>query len=299
MRYTYFFIFFYSFCFAQEPVISSENYFWSFEYQLPQNGIIAVKKCWVRTEASLESSVTDTLTVGDSIKVIAQSQTNLLVNNLNLPWLFIEYNKKGRLKKGFIWKGFVALGSASFNSYQFITSLTSKRKQLREEKEGDFEHMEYIFTLTIYDKNFTILSEKTFTHFVSENFTFTNSAIGNWGLPKVICIYRVAFNGEACGIPTEHKYFYWDGKKLGFLIDKFSVGDANAFYHSEELLFPNEKGGKPNTIIKKIIDAENTDESLEGSIYRIEETIEDYFWNGNKLQRVKKIKKKPYFVNEG
>lgn len=299
MRHTYFFILLYSFfSYSQEPILSSENYFWSFEYQLPQNGIIASKKCWVRSEASANSTVTDSLTIGAPIKVIAQSRLNLKKNNLNLPWLFIEYYNNGVLKNGFIWKGFVALGTATFNQYHFITSLTAKVKQIKKDKDGDHEQIEYVFSLKICDKNFTILSEKNFMNLVGENFTFTNSAIGNWGLQKVECIYRIVFNGEACGVPTEYKYFYWDGKKLEFLIDKFEVGDANAYYHTEELLFPNEKGGKPNTIIKKIIEAENVDEDLEGSTYKIEKTTEYYFWNGTKIQKIKTDKKKPYFKKE-
>ncbi len=77
MRHTYFFILLYRFfSYSQEPILSSENYFWSFEYQLPQNGIIASKKCWVRSEASANSTVTDSLTIGAPIKVIAQSRLN-------------------------------------------------------------------------------------------------------------------------------------------------------------------------------------------------------------------------------
>lgn len=294
MRYTIFIIFCGFFCFSQEEEPSSENYFWSYEYYLPQKGIIAAKKCFIRAESSTQSTILDTLKIGDSIKIIDQSKNKLTLNNLNLPWLSVEYHKKGVLKKGFLWKGFVAIGNTSFKNLQFITCLSNKFKQKITDNGYTYEQTNFVFTIKTCDQNFTILSEKTFSHVVGENYTFTNTAIDHWGLKNISCIYRIAFNGEACGIPTQYKYFFWNGKKLDLLIENYNVGDANAYYHTEEFVFPKEKGGKPNTIIKKINEAENIDETLEGSTFKIKETTEYYIWNGSKTELVKKIRKKPY-----
>lgn len=296
MRYTIFILFCGFFCFSQEEEPSSENYFWSYEYYLPQKGIIAAKKCFIRAESSTKSTILDTLKIGDSIKIIDQSKNKLTLNNLNLPWLSVEYQKKGVLKKGFLWKGFVAIGNTSFKNLQFITCLSNKVKQQITENGYSYDQTYFVFTIKTCDQNFTILSEKMFSHTVGENYTFTNTAIDHWGLKNTSCIYRIAFNGEACGIPTEYSYFYWNGEKLEFLIEKYDVGDANAYYHTEEFIFPKEKGGLPDTIIKKIKDAENIDESLETSTFKVEEIIEYYSWNGSKIKLLKKVKKKPYFT---
>lgn len=294
MRYPFLILFYSLFCFSQEE-ISSENFFWPYNYQLPQDGIIAAKNCFVRAESSTNSALLDTLKIGDSIKIIDQSKNNLNLNNLNLPWVSIEYKKKGALKKGYVWKGFIAIGNTSFKNLHFITCLSNQFKRKITDNGYTYDQNYFVFTIKLCDENFTLLAEKTFNRIVEENHTFTNTAIDNWGLKNISCIYRIAFNGEACGIPTEYNYFYWNGKKLDFLIEKYAVGDANAYYHTEELIFPKEKNGQPNCILKKISDAENTDENLEGSVFKIEETVEYYTWNGSKIKLLKKVKKKPFF----
>jgi len=56
-------------------------------------------------------------------------------------------------------------------------------------------------------------------------------------------IYRISFSGEACGIPTLHYYFGWNEKEFLELPEKYDVGDAGVYYHTEEFVFPKEKGG--------------------------------------------------------
>jgi hypothetical protein len=101
-------------------------------------------------------------------------------------------------------------------------------------------------------------------------------------------IYRISFSGEACGIPTFHYYFGWNGSKLLMLPEKMNVADADVFYHSEEFVFPSEKGGKPDMIVKKIEDAELIEES--DQVYNMSNEEEYYKWNGEKATLINKSK---------
>ena len=82
------------------------------------------------------------------------------------------------------------------------------------------------------------------------------------------------------------------------LPEKYEVGDAGVFYHTEEFIFPNEKKGMQNTIIKQIIEAEIIDENAEDYKFLIKKEVEYYSWNGLNFKLVRKNKFKPYIQTE-
>ena len=296
------FIFFINyFGFAQQQEIQSENLFWPFEYNLPIDGIIGEKKCYVRKNASTNSSVLDSLQIGNPITVLSQSDNFLTLRGLTLPWVEIKYQKGNNIQKGFLWKGFIAIGDSYHKNVHFITSLNKKMdKKVTENNDGDkYEYLKtfYDFKISVCDLSHIILDEKTFEHSVSDNYYFTNSTIDNCGLKDVISIYEVVFNGEACAVPNEYKYFYWNGKKLDFLLEKYNVGDAGAYYYSEDVILPNENGGRANTIIKQIEEAVNIGDTFTSSEFQIKKSTQYFSWNGKKIKWIKTIRKKPYISN--
>jgi hypothetical protein len=64
------------------------------------------------------------------------------------------------------------------------------------------------------------------------------------------------------------------------------------FYHTETFIFPKEKGGRPNLIIKKIEEAESTDEN--GEVFSVTELHEIYTWDGEKAIFLRKEKSRKY-----
>lgn len=300
-RISLFFLLINSLLFAQVQEIHMENYFWPYDYNLPAEGIIGDRKSYVREKATVNSTLVDSLQIGNPIKILSQSEPNLTLKGLNLPWVEIEYQKGNILKKGFIWKGFIALGESFHENVHFVISLNAKvTKKIKVNDNGykyEYDKTFYGFKINVCNLSNQIIATKTFEHAVSDNYYFTNSTIDNYGLKNVICVYRATFNGEACGVPTEYKYFYWDGKKLEFLLEKYNVGDAGAYYYLEEIIFPKEKGGKTNTIIKTINEEVNIGDSITSSKYEIKKSIIHYNWDGKKMKYLKTIKKKPYISN--
>ena len=294
------FLLFSNFIFSQE--IPSENYFWEFNY-LNENGIkavIGVKNCYIRQEASSNSQLLDSLQIGHKIKVVKNTNENLNIKGLNLSWVEIEYSKNNQIKTGFLWKGFIALGNTTKGNTTFLTTIDAKysKKVQRDDYEYDGAFLRIsIKAITVENE---IINEKSFSKEISESHFFQNSAISGWGLKNLNSIYRISFSGEACGIPTLHYYFGWNEKEFLELPEKYDVGDAGVYYHTEEFIFPKEKGGQPNMIIKNIEEDEEVGEAKDGSytIHEVKKSSEFYTWDGKTFKLLKTIKQKPELKTE-
>ena len=289
---------FVSAAFSQE--IPSENFFYEFSY-LNENGIeatIGVKNCYVRQDSTSNSQLLDSLQIGQKIRVIKNTNENLNIKGLNLSWVEIEYSKNNQTQTGFLWKGFIAVGSTTKGNTTFLTTLDSKYskkvKQDDEEYDGEF----YRISIKAITSEHQIKAEKSFSKQLSESNYFQNSVVSSWGLKNLSEVYRISFNGQACGIPSYHYYFGWNGKDFLSLPEKYDVGDAGAFYHTEEFLFPKEKGGQPDTIIKNIKEAVNTDDSSENYTFKVTKSTEYYSWDGKNFKLINTKKMKPYLEKE-
>lgn len=284
--------------FSQE--VPSENYIWFYNH-VSENGIeaiIGVKNCYIREESSTNSTLKDSLQIGTKIKVIKNTEDYLNIKGLNLSWVEIEYHKNNEIKTGYLWKGFIALGSTTKGNTTFLTSIDSKYTKKVKNEYGEFDAEFYKISIKAINSDNQIIGEKSFSNELNESLYFENSVVGSWGLKDLKNIYRISFSGQACGIPTLHYYFGWNGNSFLNLPIKYDVGDAGAYYHNEEFIFPKEKGGQPNTIIKNITEAENTDDSLESYSFLVKKSIEYYSWDGKNYKLIKTKKLKPYIEKE-
>lgn len=291
------FVLFSNFVFSQD--IPSENYFWSFNHSNETVAIIGAKNCYVRQDSTANSLLLDSLQIGNKIKVLKNTTENLNIKGLNLSWVEIEYSKNNQVKKGFLWKGFIAIGSTTKGNTTFLTTIDSKNRKKIKHKEYEYEGDFYKISVKAINSDNQIISEKSFSKELSESHFFQNSAISSWGLKDLNAIYRISFSGEACGIPTLHYYFGWNEKEFLELPEKYDVGDAGVYYHTEEFVFPKEKGGQPDVIIKNIEEDEEVGEAKDGSytIHEIKKSSEFYSWNGKTCKLVKTTKQKPKRIN--
>jgi hypothetical protein len=274
--------------FSQEK--NSYNYYWNNEENL--KAMVGVSKCYVRENPSTKATLLDSLQIGKEITVIKSTDSDYEINGLNVSWVQIEYqNKLGTICKGFLWKGFIALGYVKKKGLTFLTTLD--KFEIRKKDSSD---VFFISVKVLNDKN-EIVAQKTIQEILGESSYFQNKAIGSLGLTKVKDIYRISFEGEACGIASLYYYFAWNGTNLIQLPGKISGGDPG-YYHIEDFIFPKEKGGKPNRIFKVYKEGEALDEEAVNSIYKVEEWQEVYEWNGEKALFIKKSKVKKYRSKE-
>ena len=271
--------------FSQEK--SYQNYYWNGKENY--KAIVGVKNCYVRINPDASSTLLDSLQIGNEIKVIKSTDNDYKIKGVNVSWVEIEYtNKKGIASKGYLWKGFLALGYFKKSDLTYLTMI--EKVELNKENGLD----DFAIMIKILNNQNSVLGQKTIIKNLGEASLFENKTIGGFGLSNVIGIYRIGFLGEACGIASTIYYFVWNGTKISMLPDKYYDGEASFSYHNENFIFPKEKGGKPDTVIKVVEEGENTDETGEQlhSIYNVTLWKEIYKWDGEKVIFIEKTKEK-------
>ena len=115
--------------------------------------------------------------------------------------------------------------------------------------------------------------------------------LNNKGLSGIKSVIKAENAGEACGIPTSTQYLLWNGKNFFPLDLLTNVGDAGIFYHSEEYIFPSDKGGVKSKIIMKMEEAEFDEDDNEKETPINQKTDEKTFiWDGKTLSQILKLK---------
>ena len=280
-------MFFSSFGFSQNEDYN-HDYYWS---QIDStNAVIGATNCYVRSEPNYKATILDSLQLGNEIFVEKSTKNYLKLKGLNLSWVAVSFKDKlGQAQKGFVWKGFIALGFVKKGDITFLTTIDKIQQKTTSEH---YKVDSYSISVKVLDVKNTLLDQKTIEKNVTESSYFENKTIGGLGLKNIEDIYRVSFSGQACAIPSFYYYFGWNGKKLVELPEKYQVGDAGAYYHTEDFIFPSEIGGKPNLIVKKVEDATNADETGNNDTYvfNVETHSETYRWTGEKAVFLKKSK---------
>jgi hypothetical protein len=272
---------FVTFSYSQDEY--NHNYYWNFQDNT--KAIVGFPTCYVRKSPNIKSIVLDSLQLGTEVLVKSTSESLHKMKGINVSWVDIEYkNQAGETKIGFVWKGLLALNYVKNASLTYLTTIDKIEKI----KSQEYFNENFFITVKILDKENQLLGENSIKKCLSESSYFQNKTIGHLGLSQLQNIYRISFSGEACGIPTFHYYFGWNGSKLLTLPEKMNVADADVYYHSEEFLFPSEKGGKPDMIIKKTEEAELIEET--DHVYDMLNEEEYYKWNGEKATFINKSK---------
>jgi hypothetical protein len=261
----------------------NHNYYWNFQDNT--KAIVGFSKCYVRESSNIKSVILDSLQLGTEVMVKSTSESLYKIKGINVSWVDIEYkNQAGKTKKGFVWKGLLALNYVKNGSFIYLTTIDKIEKI----KFQEYFNENFLITAKILDTDNHLLDENSINKYLSESSYFENKTIGNIGLSQLQNIYRISFSGESCGVPTFHYYFGWNGNKLLILPEKMNVGDADVYYHSEEFVFPTEKGGKPEMILKKIEEAELIEDT--DHLYNMINKEEYYKWNGEKATLINKSK---------
>ena len=248
--------------------------------------MIGATNCYVRDEPSVNGKLLDSLQLGKEIVILKNTENLLKIRGINASWVQISFeNQQGTTQKAFLWKGFIALGFVKSAQNIFLTTLD---RVLVDGKEAD--RSDAMFLVKVLDLNKKLLAQNSFKKNNNESFYFENKNIGSLGLSDLNTIYRLSFLAESCGVPSLYYYFGWNGVDLLTLPKRENISDAGAFYYDEAFVFPSEKGGKPNTILKKIKQAEINDNGLMDVL----EWTESFSWNGQKAVFTKKDKPKKY-----
>lgn len=269
---------------TQAQVPGREGYdLWGSSFGENKQWWVYGNKVLVRNDSSSTGKVIDTVFLGDKVELLRKTSAFSTNNNIYAPWVEVKY---GAGKKGYVWLGLMAFQQLNKGDTSFLYGL---EKIAASTRVPGFEETKYYIGIKAACNN-KLLDKKEWAIAGDESSSFAESKLlGNMGLANTHEILRINIGGEACGIPTNYYYHGWNGQRLLSLPGKYTVGDADVFYHSETLLFPAEKGGLPGYIIKLVQEEEMLEEetATRPARYKKKTGREKYVWNGEYAVKVK------------
>ncbi|WP_374465138.1 SH3 domain-containing protein [Chryseobacterium sp.] len=229
----------------------------------------------VRLDPGVNGQIVDSLQTNQQVMILKKEEGVLKLGERAANWYKISYQKGDNTLEGYVWGGNLCVGYRNKNGYDFLFGLSKtidrKNRELNEiEKQN-------IAGIKVMEGN-TLIDEVYFDTGKGEELSSGSFNIeSSHKLQNVEFTLKVGVSGEACGIAGYDQYVLFKDKKLIALPQLMNVGDAGAFYHSEEFVFPNDKGGMPNVFILKVEDMEVDEKDRE----KKKQSSKTYLWNGS------------------
>jgi len=236
---------------------------------------------YIRDSPTLNGKVIDSLTVGTPVTIRSVGYNEMLIKDFYAPWHKVEYHANGKLKQGFIWLGLIALNENRDKDGQLW--LYGFNKYPNRSKDEDYLKLCEIKILNTENQ---CIGKTSFLVTLNEQSLTESKVLGNMGLEGLKSIYRIAFIGEACAVPSDYYYLGWTGSDFIRLPGKSTVSDAGVNYYEEKLLFPSEHQLDPNLIIRDAVQGEVIDENAEELKYKETKTREKFIWDGKEAKQL-------------
>lgn len=272
--FTVLFLFIIHFFSAQEEEYEYANGVFHFEENKTQK--IFTDWTRIRQSPNVNAQILDSLPTNQQILILKQDETILKLGERRANWYKISYQKGDKTSEGYVWGGNLAVGYRNKNGYDFLFGLT-KTVNKKDKQYPEINIQQNIAAIKVMDGN-TLIDEVSFETGSAESLSFGTFTIeSNHKLQNVELTLKATVSGEACGIPSYDQYVLFKDKKLIALPQLMNVGDADIYYHSEEFVFPNDKGGIPNAFIFKMEEMEKDDRDSE----KKKRASKTYLWDGN------------------
>lgn len=229
----------------------------------------------VRLAPGVNTQVVDSLQTNQQVMILKKEETVLKLGERAANWYKISYQKGENTLEGYIWGGNLCVGYRNKNGYDFLFGLS----KTIDRKNKDYNQIEKqnIAGIKVLEGN-TLIDEVYFDTGKGEELSSASFNIeSSHKLQNVEFTLKVMVSGEACGIASYDQYVLFKDKKLITLPQLMNVGDAGAYYHSEEYVFPNDKGGFSNAFVFKTEDMEVDEKDRE----KKKNSSKTYLWNGS------------------
>jgi hypothetical protein len=228
----------------------------------------------VRTAAQADAKVVDNLPIATWITIVAQQEKTFKQSGVNNYWYKISYEKDGKTKTGYIWGALIALSTAEENGLIFTFGYNTSGKNT--DKAGQMRAISGGKEISVANFESSILWLGNAPELLIQ---------GGRGFDGVKHVVQLNYQEEYCGGAMNTEYLFWlDSKKLQH-VHRTSEGADAPMFASETLTFPDEEGGKPNSLRVKREVGESGEDGKD-----IIESKEDFWlkWNGISLKRPNK-----------
>lgn len=267
------FIFFAQIFSAQEENNLYANGIFNFE----ENKVQKIFTDWTRIRQSpnVNARILDSLKTNQQILLLKKDEKVLQLGERIAHWYKISYKKGDKTSEGYVWGGNLCVGFRNKNGYDFLFGVT-KTVDKKDKEYPEVNFQQNIAAIKLIEGN-NLIDEVSFETGSGESLSYAMFDIeSNHKLKNVELTLKATVSGEACGIPSYDQYVLVKNKKLIALPQLMNVGDADVYYHSEEFIFPNDKGGIPNAFIFKMEEMEKDEKDRE----KKKKASKIYLWNG-------------------
>ncbi|WP_312390887.1 SH3 domain-containing protein [Chryseobacterium sp.] len=259
---------------AQEEEIEYANGIFNFQENKTQK--IFTDWTRIRQFPNINAQILDSLQTNQQVLILKQDETILKLGERRANWYKISYQKDNKTSEGYVWGGNLCVGYRNKNGYDFLFGLT-KTINKKDKEYPQIINAQNIAAIKVVEGN-TLIDEVAFDTGSAESLSYgTFNIESNHKLQNVEFTLKAMVSGEACGIASYDQYVLFKDKKLIALPQLMNVGDADVYYHSEEFVFPNDKGGIPNAFIFKMEEMEKDDKDRE----KKKKASKIYLWDGN------------------
>ncbi|KAA0127775.1 SH3 domain-containing protein [Chryseobacterium sp. SN22] len=259
------------FLFAQEEMYADGIF--NFEENKPQK--IFTDGARIRQSPQVNAQILDSLKANQPVLILKKEKMVLKLGERAASWYKVSYNKNGRNSEGYIWGGSLCTGYRNKNGYDFLLGLT--KTITKKDPQFPAEAIQQNIAAVRMMEGNAVIDEISFETGSGESLSYGNFTVeSNHKLKNVEFTLKATVSGEACGIPGYDQYILVTGKKLVALPQLMSVGDADVYYHHEEFIFPNDKGGIPNAFIYKMEEMEKDEHDRE----KKKKASKTYLWDG-------------------
>ncbi|MCD0457323.1 SH3 domain-containing protein [Chryseobacterium sp. LC2016-27] len=230
----------------------------------------------IRQSPNVNAQILDSLQTNQQILILKQDETILKLGERRANWYKISYQKGDKTSEGYVWGGNLCVGYRTKNGYDFLFGLT-KTINKKDKEYPEIVIKQNIASIKMVEGN-TLIDEVSFDTGSGESLSYgTFNIESNHKLKNVEFTLKAMVSGEACGIPSYDQYVLVKDKKMIVLPQLMNVGDADVYYHSEQFVFPNDKGGIPDAFIFRTEEMEKDEKERE----KKKNASKTYLWNGD------------------
>lgn len=230
----------------------------------------------IRHSPNVNAQILDSLQTNQQILILKQDETILKLGERRANWYKISYQKDDKTSEGYVWGGNLCVGYRTKNGYDFLFGLT-KTINKKDKEYPEIVIKQNIASIKMVEGN-TLIDEVSFDTGSAESLSYgTFNIESNHKLKNVEFTLKAMVSGEACGIASYDQYVLVKDKKMIVLPQLMNVGDADVYYHSEQFVFPNDKGGIPDAFIFKMEEMEKDEKERE----KKKNASKTYLWNGD------------------
>ncbi len=235
----------------------------------------------VRSEPAINAKVIANLSIGTPITILAESKQVYTSASNKAPWYEVSFQDGGQAKRGYVWGGLISMTTLRLkNGDLLVAGIKEFNKNGAPVGEIRLVRAKKQVSSCLFNP-LTMGGEGN-----SYYYSVWGELSGGHGLSGVDNVIFIHCEYQACGYPNGPVVLVKSGDRLIGEIQAISVSEAGVFHVTTRLVFPDQKGGKKNSVIAVTV-SETFDEGKKKYVFS-EETKVTHTWDGTSFKSDKK-----------